>query len=73
MGFASKLKVLNQFTFKKSIKVPNKLNPCMGIPKHNPNVSILYKVSKAKTSEIYKWEVSSEVIKNHFPLRRNVK
>ncbi|CAD8111333.1 unnamed protein product [Paramecium primaurelia] len=37
-GFVTKLKVLNQFNFKKSIKVPNKQDPIMGIPTKNPNV-----------------------------------
>ncbi|CAD8213547.1 unnamed protein product [Paramecium octaurelia] len=37
-AFVTKLKVLNQFNFKKSIKVPNKQDPIMGIPTKNPNV-----------------------------------
>ncbi|CAK68578.1 unnamed protein product (macronuclear) [Paramecium tetraurelia] len=37
-AFVTKLKVLNQFNFKKSIKVPNKQDPMMGIPTKNPNV-----------------------------------
>ncbi|CAD8051365.1 unnamed protein product [Paramecium primaurelia] len=38
LNFISKLKVLNQMAFKKSLKVPNKQNPCMGIPQKNPQL-----------------------------------
>ncbi|CAK62262.1 unnamed protein product (macronuclear) [Paramecium tetraurelia] len=38
LNFVSRLKVLNQMAFKKSLKVPNKQNPCMGIPQKNPQV-----------------------------------
>ncbi|CAD8071937.1 unnamed protein product [Paramecium sonneborni] len=37
-NFVSRLKVLNQMTFKKSLKVPNKQNPCVGIPQRNPQL-----------------------------------
>ncbi|CAD8147515.1 unnamed protein product [Paramecium octaurelia] len=38
LNFVSRLKVLNQMAFKKSLKVPNKQNPCMGIPQKNPQL-----------------------------------
>ncbi|CAD8065164.1 unnamed protein product [Paramecium sonneborni] len=41
LNFISRLKVLNQMVFKKSLKVPNKQNPCMGIPQKNPQVKIV--------------------------------
>ncbi|KAM3132200.1 hypothetical protein pb186bvf_015660 [Paramecium bursaria] len=56
-GFIAKLKVLNQMTFKKSIKVPNKQNPCMGVPTHNPNVIHL----KATSGQFKKYQQEDSI------------
>ncbi len=42
INFSTKLRVLNQISFKKSIKVPTKQNPCMGVPLKDPNVTFKY-------------------------------